>query len=277
MSSLLIPKVIGHRGAKAYAPENTLASIHTAADLGIEWVEIDVKLTKDGVPVIFHDEELERCTGVSGLMADKTWAEVQEMDAGSWFGDSFIGEKIPSLDKTWAEVQEMDAGSWFGDSFIGEKIPSLEQALNAIIDRGLGLNLEIKPCPGREKETAEAALDVATRIWPEDGPQPLISSFQHVSLETAMDMIEEWPRGFLMDDHLENWKELAEYLQVHTININGNARTREEIEEYIELQKPILAYTINDPLRAQELMRWGVDAVFADNPDIIRDAVETKH
>ena len=249
MSSLLIPKVIGHRGAKAYAPENTLASIHTAADMGIEWVEIDVKLTKDGVPVIFHDEDLHRCTGVSELMADKTWAEVREMDAGSWFGDSFIGEKIPSL----------------------------EDALNAVIERGLGLNLEIKPCPGREKETAEAALDIATRIWPDDGPQPLISSFQHVSLEAAMDMIEEWPRGFLMDEHLENWKEIAEYLQVHTININGNKRTRDEVEEYIELQKPILAYTINDPLRAQELMRWGVDAVFSDNPDVIREAVETMH
>ncbi|MCE9506999.1 MAG: glycerophosphoryl diester phosphodiesterase, partial [Alphaproteobacteria bacterium] len=94
MSKLIIPKVIGHRGAKAYAPENTLASIHTAADLGIEWVEIDVKLTKDGVPIIFHDDELNRCTNGSGLVVETDFKTIAELDAGLWFGDSFMGEKI---------------------------------------------------------------------------------------------------------------------------------------------------------------------------------------
>lgn len=249
MTSLLIPKVIGHRGAAAYAPENTLSSLHAAADLGIEWVEIDVKLTRDGVPVVFHDDDLLRCTGAEGL--------VKDMD--------------------WKDLQELDAGSWYGDSFIGEKIPSLEDALNVILDRGLGLNLEIKPCPGREKETAEAALDIASRIWPDDGPAPLISSFSHVCLETSMDMIPAWARGFLMDEHMPEWRQIAEYLEIATININGNTATREEIEDYIEMQKPILAYTINDPEMARELVRWGVDGVFADNPDVIREAIEIMH
>ena len=249
MSKLALPKVIGHRGAKAYAPENTLASIHAAADMGIEWVEIDVKLTRDSIPVIFHDEDLVRCTGTSGLMAETDFKTVIELDAGSWFGESFINERIPTL----------------------------EEALNVILDRGLGVNLEIKPCPGREVETAEAMLDIATRIWPEDAAPPLVSSFSHVSLETAFDMMPEWPRGFLMDDHLENWRDFVEHLQTATININGNKRTRDEIEDYIELQKPILAYTINDPLKAQELMRWGVDSVFSDCPDVIREALESFH
>lgn len=249
MSSLLIPKVIGHRGAAAYAPENTLSSIHAAADLGIEWVELDVKLTRDSTAVIFHDESLLRCAGVDALIKDMDWKDVQELDAGSWYGDSFIGEKIPSL----------------------------EDALNVVIERGLGLNLELKPCAGREKETAEIALDIASRIWSEDGPQPLISSFQHVSLETTMDMIPEWPRALLLDEHHENWREIAEYLDIATLNINGNTATREEVEDYIELQKPLLAYTINDTELARELMRWGVDGVFADNPDVIREAIETQH
>jgi glycerophosphoryl diester phosphodiesterase len=249
MSTLLIPKVIGHRGAKAYAPENTLASIHTAADLGIEWVEIDVKLTKDGVAIIFHDEELNRCTSGSGLVAETDFETIRELDAGSWFGESFMDEKIPTL----------------------------EEALNVILERGMGVNLEIKPCPGREVATAEEMLDVATRIWPDDRPPPLVSSFQHVSLERALDMMPEWPRGFLMDEHLQNWQEMAEYLEAATININGRKATRDQIEEYIETQKPILAYTINDPMKARELIRWGVDSVFSDNPDVIRDAVETKH
>lgn len=249
MSKLVIPKVIGHRGAKAYAPENTLASIHAAADMGIEWVEVDVKLTKDSVPVIFHDEELARCTGDERLMRDLTLKEVQELDAGSWFADSFVGEKIPTL----------------------------EELLEVVMQRNLGVNLEIKPCPGREVETAEAMLDITTRIWPEDAPPPLISSFSHVSLETALEMMPEWPRGFLMDEHLSNWKELATHLDAATININGNKRTRDEVEEYIEFGKPLLAYTINDPMRAQELFRWGVDSVFSDNPDVIREAVERFH
>ncbi|MEZ0223545.1 MAG: glycerophosphoryl diester phosphodiesterase [Alphaproteobacteria bacterium] len=249
MTSLVIPKVIGHRGAKAYAPENTLASIHAAADLSIEWVEVDVKLTKDSVAIIFHDEELERCTGTSGLVKDFTLEQIRELDAGSWYGESFIGEKIPTL----------------------------EELLNTVLERGMGVNLEIKPCPGREVETAEVMLDIATRIWPDDQPPPLVSSFQHVSLETAMDMMPEWPRGFLIDEPLDNWKEIADYIKAATININGNKTTRDELEEYMEYGKPILAYTINKPDKARELLRWGVDSFFADNPDVILEAVETKH
>src|SRR5690606_17366341 len=102
---------------------------------------------------------------------------------------------------------------------------------------------------------------------------PLVSSFQHVSLETAQEMMADWPRGLLLDDHLPNWKEVAEYLEVTTININGRKATREQVEEYIELQKPLLAYTINDPQKARELVRWGIDGFFSDTPDVIREAV----
>jgi glycerophosphoryl diester phosphodiesterase len=158
-----------------------------------------------------------------------------------------------------------------------ERIPTLEEALNAIIDRGLGLNLEIKPCPGREKETAEVALDFATRIWPDDTPPPLISSFSHVSLESAMDMMEEWPRGFLFDEHFNEWRAVAEHLDAHTININGNKITRAQLDEYLEYAKPVLAYTINDPRKAQELFDWGVAGVFSDCPDVIREAIESVH
>jgi glycerophosphoryl diester phosphodiesterase len=249
MSKLIIPKVIGHRGARAYAPENTLASIHAAADLGIEWVEVDVKLTKDGVPILFHDEELNRCTGTAGLVAETDFKVIEELDAGQWFGDSFMGEKIPTL----------------------------EEALNVIIDLGLGVNLEIKPCPGREVETAEVMLDFATRIWPEDSPPPLISSFSHVSLESAMDVMDEWPRGLLIDEYIAHWRELAEHIDVHTVNINGMTVTRDQMDEYLDYAKPVLAYTINDPRKAQELLGWGIAGVFSDCPDVIRDTLEQFH
>jgi len=249
MSKLILPKIIGHRGAKAYAPENTLVSIHTAADMGIEWVEVDVKLTRDCVPIIFHDDELNRCTNGSGLVAETDLKTIKELDAGFWFGESFMDEKIPTL----------------------------EEALNVIIDRGLGVNLEIKPCPGREKETAEVMLDFATRIWPDESPPPLISSFSHVSLETAMDVIGEWPRGLLIDEYVQHWKKLAEHIDASTININGNKVTQSITDEYLDLGKPILAYTINDPSKAKELMSWGVSGVFSDCPDVIRDEIESIH
>ena len=249
MQSLLIPKVIGHRGAKAYAPENTIASLHTAADLGIEWVEIDAKLTKDFMPIVFHDDELERCTNGSGKVAETDFKTILELDAGSWFGESFIDVKIPTL----------------------------EEALEVIINRNLGLNLEIKPCPGREIETAEIALDCATRIWPDDIAPPLISSFSHVSLERAMEIIPAWPRGLLIDEYIDNWREIAEYLDVKTINIDGNTSTPRQIAEYLGYGCPVLAYTINDPQKAKDLLEAGISAVFSDCPDIIREEVEIFH
>lgn len=247
--TLKIPKIIGHRGACGYAPENTLESINTAADMGATWVELDVKLTKDDVAIIFHDDELDRTTNGSGLVKDTLYEDIKQLEAGSWFGDSFAGIKIPTLEET----------------------------LELLIDLNLGLNLEIKPCPGREIATAEAALDILSRYW-DDHDKLLISSFQHVSLETAKEMTPEWHRGFLLDDEWPpNWQELAEYLEVATINLNGNKVTREQVEEVIDFGKPILAYTINDPQRFRTLQAWGVDGVFTDVPDVIKEAILTVH
>jgi glycerophosphoryl diester phosphodiesterase len=120
-------------------------------------------------------------------------------------------------------------------------------------------------------------LDVLARIW--DEPERLlISSFSHVSLEVAMDMAEEWPRGFLMEEEWpDNWKELAEYLNASTINIDGRTVTREQVEEILDLEKPVLAYTINDPQLAKTLRQWGVDAMFTDDPDAVNDGLFKAH
>lgn len=247
--TLRFPKIIGHRGACEYAPENTIEGIHTAADMGVEWVELDVKLTKDQVPVIFHDDELDRVTNGSGPVAQLTHAELSELECGAWFGESFAGVKIPTL----------------------------EEALDAVLERDLGLNLEIKPCPGREKETAEVALDVLSQIW-DDHERLLISSFQHVSLETTRDMAYGWAIGMLLGEEWpENWEELAKYLEPATFNLNGNTCSREQVELLMEHEKPILAYTINDPQRARLLQSWGVDGFFTDVPDVIRENLLVVH
>jgi glycerophosphoryl diester phosphodiesterase len=249
--TFIIPKIIGHRGACGYAPENTLASIQSAADMGCEWVELDVKLTSDDVPIIFHDDDLLRTTGMQGLVKDTPYSVIKELDAGSWFGDSFIGDKIPTL----------------------------EDALELIVELGLGLNLEIKPCAGREIETTRVALDALARVW-DDHDKIMISSFSEVALETAADMVAgDWAIGYLIDEIPENWRDMASHLGAKTININGNRHdlTREFIEDIIDEGYGILAYTINNPMRARELLSWGVDGLFTDEPDVIRDELFEIH
>jgi glycerophosphoryl diester phosphodiesterase len=240
--ALSLPKVIGHRGAKAYAPENTIESIETAASLGVAWVELDVKLTKDGVPIVFHDEELDRTTNGSGRVADTLYVDIKTLDAGLWFGDSFFGVKIPTL----------------------------EEAVSVILKHDMGFNLEIKPCPGREKETAEVVMDQISQFW-DDPKKLLISSFQYVSLEAAMDLAPDLPRGLLLggDEMPGNWKEMADYLDVATLNIGSRLITRAVADEVMDMERPLLVYTVNDPMEARQLQKLGVDCFFSDNPDVI--------
>ncbi len=246
---LKLPTVIGHRGAAAYAPENTIEGIRTAAEIGTKWVELDVKLTRDSVPVIFHDDTLERTTNGFGNVADTNFEDIRELEAGLWFSEGFAGVIVPTL----------------------------EEVMEVLIEHDLGVNFEIKPCPGREIETAEVMLDVLSRSW-DNLDNILISSFQHVSLETAFDMVPDMPRGLLLDDEWpENWKDLADYLEVSTINFNGNRCTQEQVEELVELQKPVLAYTINDTQRAKILRQWGVDGFFTDDPETVNDQLFRKH
>ncbi|MDX2320648.1 MAG: glycerophosphodiester phosphodiesterase family protein, partial [Moritella sp.] len=108
--------IVGHRGAAALAPENTLASIKRAADEGLNWVEIDTQLTADGIPVLFHDETVARCTNGSGKLASFTLNELKQLDAGSWFESAFRNEKIPTL----------------------------EEALQICLEKELSINLELK-------------------------------------------------------------------------------------------------------------------------------------
>jgi len=240
-----IPKIIGHRGACGYAPENTLVSIQTAHDMGIDWVELDVKLTSDDVPIIMHDDNLLRTCGTDALVKDTPYSAIQELEAGSWFADSFTGEKIPTL----------------------------EQAVELIIELGMGFNLEIKPCSGREIETTQVALDLMSRVW-DDHDKIMISSFSEIALETAAEMLSgDWAIGYLFDETPENWKEMAQHLGATSINISGNREDlkREFIEDIIDEGYGVLAYTVNSPMLAKELISWGVDGVFTDEPDVIRD------
>lgn len=100
------PWVIAHRGATLEAPENTLAAFRWAIALGADLIELDVHQTADGHPVVIHDETVDRTTNGSGLVRDMTLREVRGLDAGSWLGVDFSGERVPTL----SEVLELTAG-----------------------------------------------------------------------------------------------------------------------------------------------------------------------
>ncbi|WP_207485073.1 glycerophosphodiester phosphodiesterase [Arenibaculum pallidiluteum] len=234
---LELPRVIGHRGAKSHAPENTLASIRLAHAQGARWVEVDVKLTADGAPILMHDDRVERTTDGQGA--------VREM--------------------TLAELRRLDAGRWFSAEYAGERVPTLEEFLDLAAGLGLGINLEIKPCAGREGETARTALETARRYW-RGGLPVLVSSFAVESLEAAMAVAPDWPRGYLMDEEAPDWRAVADRLAAATINVNAKRQTAETVAAYRATGRPVLCYTVNDPERARVLLDWGVSAVFTDAP-----------
>lgn len=232
------PFVIGHRGSPRAAPENTLASFRQAARDGATWVEFDVSLTLDGRAVIFHDDDLDRTSDGTGPLAGA------EFDA----------------------VRSLDAGSWFAPAFAGEPVPTLEEALDLFADLGLAFNMEIKPDPGREVETAEVALTIARDCWPAGAPAPLISSFSRASVATAKEVQPGWPRDLLFDRVTADWRDVGAQLGVISFGANHLHLTAADVAAMQEAGYGVMAYTVNDVARAQTLKGWGVDGIFTDIP-----------
>ncbi len=238
---MILPAVIGHRGAAGLAPENTLAAVRAAAGAGLTMVEFDVRLTADGEPVVFHDDELERTSDGRGRVADLGLTQLRRLDAGSWFGAAFAGEGIPTLD----------------------------EVLELCLELGLAVNIEIKPDTGREAETARIALGRAIRRWPADRPVPLVSSFAVAALETAVDVAPSWPRGLLVGAVPDDWSGLAERMKCATIHADHARLDAGRVAEIRQSGRRVLAYTVNDPVRAAGLWAMGVAAVFSDAPPFV--------
>lgn len=238
--SLALPKVIGHRGACAYAPENTLASMKIAKDLGVEWVEFDVQLSSDGIPVIFHDDELDRTTNGTGMLFEKNLLELKQLDAGSWFGKEFFQEKIPTL----------------------------QELLMFLAKLKMSINLEIKPSVGTDEETVCAVIETL-KYWPKELPI-ILSSFSWSVLALLRQKGINLPIAMLMHEWHENWADYAKQLSCISININQEIATQVRVHEIREQGYGILSYTVNDIKRACELFGWGVNGVFSDYPDKIK-------
>jgi len=228
---LELPRVIGHRGAMAYAPENTLASFREARRRGASWVEIDVKLTADGVPILMHDPSLERTMGVDRLVALTPRAE------------------LPA------------------------DVPTLEQAIACFRELGLGCNLEIKTCEGREAETARAAVETLRRSWPAGLPAPLLSSFKDASLQAAQAAAPEFARALLVGELGEDWLRRAEAIGAAGLNVGRRKLTAAGAVAVKRAGYVLSVWTVNDPDEARALIGMGADCIITDAPDVILRAL----
>jgi glycerophosphoryl diester phosphodiesterase len=234
--SIRLPRVIGHRGAAATAPENTLAGIRQAAKLGAAWVEFDVKLTKDGHPILQHDRRLERTTDGRGEVAATTLKDLRRLDAGSWFSPAFRGEPIPTF----------------------------EEALAVCVELGLGVNVEIKPCPGREVETARVAVERLLEVWPATAPAPLISSFAPQCLTVARAIAPDLPRGYLSGPLPRRWRDCLADHGCAALHLDQRRLRRHQLAELKAAGAVLVAYTVNDTARARALVAAGVTSIITD-------------
>jgi glycerophosphoryl diester phosphodiesterase len=238
-----VPFVIGHRGAAGLAPENTLISLRRARMEGAKWVEFDVKLTGDGIPILFHDDTLNRTTSGKGPVKDCPFERIRKLEAGAWFGASFAGARVPTFD----------------------------EAIQTLAAEGLGANVEIKPNPGEARATAEAVCNAIAETWPESVPDPVISSFDRDAMAVTRDMLPDTERAILFHGLPKDWKRIAAELGCRAVHASNRQMTETLAAQVIAAGLHLRVFTVNDPVRAETLRQWGVSAVFTDRPDLIKD------
>lgn len=232
----IMPPLIGHRGVASEAPENTAAGIERAAQLGIEWVELDVTLAGDGSLVMMHDATLKRFTGKSTPISKMTRMQLEAVDAGSWFGKAFEGEKLMFLEETLALVDRL----------------------------GLGLNLEIKVNPDLPTEELVDRVMTTSGLTPLlDKNHLLISSFDHPALARVAQTMPNCPLGALIEGVKKNWADTLRDFTPTTINVDA-ASLKEGLAQDIRHHYPLYCYTVNDAVTLEKLLGWGVSGVFSD-------------
>lgn len=228
---------IAHRGASAFYPENTLEAFEGAHRLGAHWVETDVMLTQDGMPVLFHDDTLER----------------------------FTGEKKAIASMQYEELRRVDVGSWFDSKFKGACLPTLAQGLDCLKRLSMSLNLEIKPTAGQDKATAIAAIKVL-RDSGFSKDHLIISSFSLAALEQAYQLAPEYAYGWLADEPEDLQRGLHSRIPWNSIHLNNDWASAEMICDLNQKGFQVLVFTVNDSRRAKYLFDQGVSAIFCDDP-----------
>jgi glycerophosphoryl diester phosphodiesterase len=235
------PKLAAHRGAGKLAPENTLAAFRLGYQHGYRMAEFDVKLSADGIAFLLHDATLDRTTNARGRADALTWRELSQLDAGSWHSPWYAGEPLPAL----ATVARWSRAN------------------------GVAVNIEIKPTPGRERETGAAVAVDAKALWSGEPVPPLLSSFSEAALEAARDAAPELPRAFLTEALPDDWRERLMKLGCIAVDIKHTLLTKARVDEFHDAGMRIATWTANEPAKVADLLAWGVDTLITDAVDVI--------
>jgi glycerophosphoryl diester phosphodiesterase len=225
------PEIVCHRGANEYAPENTYASAQLCIDWGMDYVEIDVTSSADGVLYVLHGPELEKTTNGSGMIFDRHSTELDQLDAGSWFAPQFAGERIPRLEPFlhWIKGQ--------AKLFLDVKLAHLEQLVRLIYDVGL-----------EEECFFWFELRQSARYFRELAPDLLLK----INARTVKDVIEA-----------------AEVYQANIIEIGLNKVNQDLMDTCRERGlKVMLYYSKKDPAAFRRMLAWKPDLVNVNHGDV---------
>lgn len=226
--------VIAHRGASGHAPENTIAAFKKAVELGADMYELDCLLSKDGEIIVMHDDTVDRTTSGSGKVSDLTLEEIKKLDAGSWFGEEFAGEPVPTL----SEALEFSKGK-------------------------ILVNIEIKE-PGFEQQTVELVenLDMVNDV--------IITSFHHDVIVKIKEFNPKIKTGALVKDITP--KEIEEkILELNTDALNTRyiMVNKSLVRTAHKHGLKINPYTINDAFAMKMHISHGVDGIITNYPDVL--------
>jgi glycerophosphoryl diester phosphodiesterase len=234
--------VIAHRGASGNAPENTLAAFRKAVALGATFIETDLQLSRDAHFVAIHDATVNRTTNGQGAVHDMTLAELRKLDAGSWFGSEFGGERIPTLEEILEFSKKNDvvfyleikpAGTWGGD--------------HALI--------------GALRESGEI-------------PRAVVSSFDPSIVMSLRKIEPTLMTGLLYDGQLENPLEKAVAIGARQLAVRGDLVTPAMLTEARKKDLQVVCWTVNHSAHMRMLAVAGVDGIMTDYPDRLVAAVK---
>ena len=233
------PRLIAHRGAGKLAPENTLTAMRVGHAHGYSMVEFDVKLAGDNVAFLLHDATLDRTTSARGRADALPWRELSRLDAGAWHSPQYAGESLPTFTAVarWARAH------------------------------AIACNVEIKPTPGRERETGAAVAIDALSLWRDAEVPPILSSFSEEALIAARDAAPDLPRALLLDVLPPDWERRLQRLECVALDVNHRELHQDVVRAAHAARYRVLTYTVNDPERVRELGAWGVDGIITDAVD----------
>ena len=242
--------IISHRGAAKFAPENTLASINTALKLHPNRIEIDVQQTQDSVVVLMHDTTLDRTTNGTGLIKEKTFLELNKLEAGSWFSDDFSNEKIPTLEDVLKLVNgkcqlivELKKGNNY--------YPNIEKNIVSLIGKYNADSWVI--VHSFDTEILERVHKLNPNIT------------LHKLLVGKLKFI-----PFIISTDLETL-DIDNHPYIKAYSLNYVFANREIIKFLKSKGKEVNVWNLNNANSAKELISLGIDGIITDNPNLLKD------